>query len=193
MRKGLGFILVVFIMCSCQGTKHLLVGPGYQMKYDLVTNQQSLRLDVNVVQTKGPWVYDYTVSGEDISGRITMTEKALQSSSELSHHFIGVDKTLTNSTSLRLSTASFNALSNGDTTNLAYRQGFVKNNLQYAVVEKQHLKYLIDGKLKSLEVLYVEDVQGKGNALWVWNNASAPIILRVKFGYELILKEMLTH
>lgn len=179
------------LLQACNSTKQVLVKPGYSMKYDIITNQNAVRLTVKMVNTESNWAFDYTVE-DNISGSVKCVSSAVRSSNELFHSFNGINKVLESGTSLRISDSTFTEILNGTPTELSYRLGFVKNTLKYKLVEKQKHKYLINGKLKVVEVLYVEDTSKKGHALWIWNNPSTPLILRLKFGYELVLKEIVT-
>ena len=180
----------MFLMESCGAAKQVVVKPGYVLNYDVITNQKSVRLAVTMGPTKSDWSFDYEIPEEKIIGSVYMRKEAITNSSELFHSFNGVDKILTTSTSLRISDSTFESLQNGKATELSYRLGFVKNTYKYKVTERQKLKYLIDGKLKTLDVLYIEDTSNKGHTLWVWDNPTSPMILRLKFGYEVILKEI---
>ncbi len=182
--------MFLLLMQSCSSLKHVVLQKGYQLSYDVISNHKSVRLNVLLDNVKSDWVFDYTIPQESLEGTVYMRKEALNNSNELFHNFNGTDKTLTSSTSLRLSDSSYSLLNSGKSVELSYRLGFVKNTYQYKVVERQKLKYLVGGKLRTLEVLYIEDTSDKGHALWIWDNPAAPLILRLNFGYELVLKEI---
>ena len=183
-------VIAFAILVSCGTTSKIALKSGCSLHYDLVTSQKSLRVDVTMNQTEPGWEFDYTVQQENIAGKIKVSKSANNNANELYHSFNGVDKSLTSSTSLRISDSTYTALKAGETVNLSYRLGFVKNTYAYKVLENQKIKYLINGKPKMLEVLYIEDTSNKDLSLWVWDNANSPLILRHKFGYDMVLKEM---
>ncbi|MFT5722952.1 MAG: hypothetical protein ACI9JN_000057 [Bacteroidia bacterium] len=189
-----GFVVFLLLFgFSCGSIKNIGLEPDYKLKYDIITGQKSVRLEVLVVKDKPEWIFEYTIKEENLSGRIKSTAKAIDSSSELFHTFNGLDKTQTSATSLKISRHSYQQLKLGESVDLSYRIGFVKNTLPYKVVENKSLKYLIDGKLRMLNVLYIEDTLNKGHSLWVWDNPNAPIILRLNFGNEIVIKEIETQ
>ncbi|MFT5513241.1 MAG: hypothetical protein ACI8SE_001647 [Bacteroidia bacterium] len=182
--------IALAILASCGSTSKLALTSGCNLQYDVISSQKSVRVDVSLLQTQTNWDFDYTVQQENLSGKITISKQANLNSNELYHSFNGVNKSLTTSTSLRISDSSYLKLKSGEAVDLSYRIGFVKNTYAYKVVENQKIKYLINGKLKMLEVLYITDTSDKGLALWVWDNANTPLILRQKLGYEMVLKEI---
>jgi len=189
IRYSLLLFVSVFAI-SCGSTKKILVDGNTQLQYDLILANESLRLQINVVATN-PRSFQYIVESQNITGSISMTSEAEDEATELYHNFAGEDKKLIKSTSIWLSDAVFNQLSKGLPTTISYRQGFVKNELEYKVVEKQKILYNVNGKPKSLDVLYIEDMHKKGFKIWVLNNVENPLILRLNFGWQLILKDII--
>ena len=183
-------ILLFVLQCACGTSNKLAINNGCILQYDLVTNQKSLRLEVNMLETKNQWKYKYEIKAEGLTAQINSTHGAVTGATELFHNFNGADKSLNSSTSLRVSDSTFKMLLNGDSTEISYRIGFVKNTFKYRVVEKQKIKVLINGKLKPLEVIYVEDLSDKGLALWIWNNPAAPIIFRHNLGFDMVISQM---
>lgn len=178
-----------FLLVSCGSSKKVVVAEKTQLQYDLILANESLRLQIDVSTTE-PHSFQYSIPAQSITGSIIMTKDAEKSSSELYHTFAGQDIKLTKSTSIWLSDSVFESLAEGKATTISYRQGFVKNELEYQVKEKQKILYNINGKPTSLEVLYIEDLHKKGFKIWVLNNPENPLIMRLNFGWQLILKDI---
>jgi hypothetical protein len=183
-------ITLILTVTSCKSSKNSQLEPGYRLNYNITSGQQSSNIEVTMKKAYGQWGFDYAVKDENLSGHIVATRTAVASSNELFHAFDGKDNTLTAATSLRISDSTFVKLNNGQSTDISYRIGFVKNTYSFQVVDKQKLKLQVNGKLKTLEVLYIKDIENKGHAMWVWNNAETPLIFRLKLGYELVIKDM---
>jgi hypothetical protein len=184
------FGLFIFSLFSCSATKRVPIKSNFIISYTIPSGDGTVQLDVHLSQSAPQWVFDYVVKGENLSGTIVSPNEAVQSSTELYHTFNGLDKTLTSGMSLRLSTASYQKLKAGYSVELSYRQGFVKNTLSYKVVQKQRVKYFVDGKQVGFKVLIIEDNMDKGNHIEVWDNPQAPLIFRLNLGFEMEVKEM---
>ncbi len=190
-RKQAVYVLILFAhIVSCSSTKKLALQPGCTLQYDLVANQKSLRVDVKLLESSPKWKFDYVIQEDNLAAQLSSSSRAVKSSTELYHNFNGSDKMLNSSTALRLSDSTFQSLKNGDSAEISYRIGFVKNTYAYRVVENQKIKILINGKQRPLNVLYIEDLSDKSLALWVWDNPTTPLIFRHNLGYEMVINQM---
>jgi len=169
--------LLFVLLFSCGSVKNLPLSSGTILSYDIVTSQKSVRLNATLLESNSLVEFDYVVENEDIDGNVKITQQALETSNEVNHIFNGEDKLLTKSTSLYISAKSFGELKDSGRTVIAFRQGFLKNEMTYKVVDRQDIKFNFNQKPKSFHVLYLEDMHGKGFKFWIWDNPSTPLIL----------------
>lgn len=187
-------VVVTVFIASIQacGSKPLILPGGTTLSYDLVMNQKPVRLTAKVEQFNPQLVFDYNVENEGIKGRFTVTQEALMVGTEIDHLFTGEAKTLTKTTSLRISDSTFHQLKNDGEAILSFRQGFLKNENIYKVVDNQTTTINFNDKPKTVDVLYLEDIHGKEFKFWIWDNPKNPIIIRMDVGWQMLLKNIET-
>lgn len=191
MKKSLSWVfLFSFLLLSCGGAKQIKIPIGTTLSYDIVTSQKSLRLTATLASISPIIQFDYVVESEAILGSVSLTPEALKSAYELDLMFSGEDKLLSKSTSIRLSDTTFKQLKNKGEALIAFRQGFVKNEMVYKVVENQDYILNINDKPRKIKAMYLEDKQGKGFKFWIMDNPSTPIIMRFDLGWQMILKNI---
>lgn len=160
------------------------------LTYNFIANQQATQITHTVVSRSAYTVLNYAISGTDFSGKINITPMAMDSASELDNHFDGEDKNQTKTLSLWISQKNFSEIKQDSTTTLSFRQGLVKNETVFKWKETQTFMCNVDGKLEEFKAIYLEDTMNKDFKLWIWDNATNPIIFRLDFGWQMILKDI---
>ena len=188
----LGFLFITAVLFSCGGSRSFPVQAGHTIQYDIISGKKSVRLTANIISNTDDFKFDYEVEGEDIAGTISVSSKARLEATELYHLFDGQKKYLSETTSLRLSSKAYAELNEKGESLIAFRQGFVKNELTYKVVDRPEVVFSLNGKPKAFKTLYLEDTAGKGFKFWIWDNGD-PLILRLDLGWQMVMKNLQTE
>lgn len=141
--------------------------------------------DFNVIHRVPELELNYhMVADTGFKGKITISSSAMEAADEQDNFWGGGEKYFENKTSLWVSHRVFASIENRDTVYMPFRLGFTFTEAYYQVVSKDTMQISVNGKVRELEVFYLEDTGNKGYKYWIWNNWSDPLILKMDAGWE---------
>lgn len=188
----IGFGLLTLISCSQKEvftfkSTDLLI---FEVDFGSTIHQ----IEVEIFSKSPDLIFQYRVMNvEGEKGTVTVKQLAMNKALEQDNFFDGKDKTLDTKTSIWLSSAAYQSIKSTDSVQLAFRQGFTFHNPTYILKGRTQLPIMVNGKVKNLPALYIEDIEGKGFKYWIWDNPSDPIVLKMNLGWDFKLTQLILN
>jgi hypothetical protein len=184
------------LCCFAQVNLQSLVKPGTKLIYAVEANEQKYDFIVTVKAINPAVVFDWEMTnGTSNTGTITHTQTAMISANTMYNYFTPGQKTLDdNSISVWLSKNTFRGLGKGvmikmNTGDVAKKMGtFTGTN---------ELDILVDGEKETIEEEVAKELNNEGTAVGedfftFYSSFKLPIILRMRNGFYIALKEVRT-
>lgn len=193
-------LLLVTIFSFAQVTLQSLVKPGTKLIYAVEAGSQKYDFIITVKALTPAVVFDWQMTDPvNTNGSITHTAAAMASANTMYNYFSGGAKTLPNDQiSVWLSKATFTGLvkaGKGTMMRMNTGEGLKKMG---TYTGSNELEILVNGEKETIEEelaneLNEEGLPGSGDTFFTfYNSAKMPIILRMRNGFYIALKEIKT-
>jgi len=194
-------LLVLSIFSFAQVNIQTLIKPGTKLIYAVETNEQKYDFIVTVKALVPALVFDWEMTDRaNNNGTITHTAAAMISANTMYNYFSPGAKTMDDNTlSVWLSKNTFTGLTKGskavmlkmNTNESPKKMGIYKE-------DPEELKVIVNGEKETIEEYEAKDMNAAGAPaedqvyFTFANSAKMPIILRMKNGFYIALKEIKT-
>ena len=194
-------LLLMLTFSFAQVNLQTLVKPGTKLIYAVEAGEQKYDFIVKVKALVPALVFDWEMTNDNkSSGTITHTAPAMIAANTLYNYFSPGAKTLDDNTlSVWISKNTFTALTKGtrsvmlkmNTNEAAKKMGVAKE-------DPAELKIIVNGEKETVEELTASDMNAAGASaedqvyFTFSNSPKMPIILRMKNGFYISLKEIKT-
>ena len=194
-------LLLMLTFSFAQVNLQTLVKPGTKLIYAVEAGEQKYDFIVTVKALVPALVFDWEMTNDNkSSGTITHTAPAMIAANTLYNYFSPGAKTLDDNTlSVWISKNTFTALTKGtrsvmlkmNTNEAAKKMGVAKE-------DPAELKIIVNGEKETVEELTASDMNAAGASaedqvyFTFSNSPKMPIILRMKNGFYISLKEIKT-
>ncbi len=204
------FLLYALILLSVFGFAQVniqsLIKPGTKLIYAVEAGEQKYDFIVTVKALAPAVVFDWEMTDRaNNNGTITHTAAAMVSANTMYNYFSPGPKTLDDNTlSVWLSRNTFTGLTKGSNNvmmKMNTNEGLKKMGTAEGDDDKEtesELKIIVNGEEETIEEEIAQELNEEGHpvkegAFFSFNNsAKMPIILRMKNGFSIVLKEIKT-
>ncbi|MFM6924340.1 MAG: hypothetical protein ACKOU7_02485 [Ferruginibacter sp.] len=193
--------LLLSIFSFAQVNLQTLIKPGTKLIYAVEAGEQKYDFIVTVKALVPALIFDWEMTNDNKSnGTITHTAPAMISASTLYNYFSPGAKTLDDNTlSVWISKNTFTGLTKG-TKSVMLKMNTNEAPKKMAVTKEDpaELKIIVNGEKETVEEFTANDVNAAGAPaedqvyFTFSNSAKMPIILRMKNGFYIALKEIKT-
>lgn len=203
MKKGtlLFIAMAVTIFSLAQVNPQALIKPGAKLTYAVEANQQNYYFIVTVKALTPALVFDWEMTDPvNTRGTISHTAPAMVSASTMYNYFSAGVKSLDDNTlSVWISKNTFTGLTKGSKT-ATIRMNTNESPQKMGVLKEdpEELNILVDGEKETIEEFTAKQLNETGGLAGddvffsFANSAKMPIILRMKNGFYIALKEIKT-
>lgn len=197
----LAALLILSILSFAQVNIQSLIKPGTKLIYAVETNEQKYDFIVTVKALVPALVFDWEMTDRaNNNGTITHTAAAMISANTMYNYFSPGAKTMDDNTlSVWLSKNTFTGLTKGskavmlkmNTNESPKKMGIYKE-------DPEELKVIVNGEKETIEEYEAKDMNAAGAPaedqvyFTFANSAKMPVILRMKNGFYIALKEIKT-
>ena len=199
------FLLFSLLICSVFGFAQVnlqtLIKPGTKLIYAVEAGEQKYDFIVTVKALMPALVFDWEMTNDKkSSGTITHTTAAMISANTLYNYFSGGAKTLDDNTlSVWISKNSFISLTKGvKSVMLKMNTNESPKKMGVSKEDPAELKIIVNGEKETVEQFTANDLNATSAPaeeqvyFTFANNAKMPIILSMKNGFYIALKEIKT-
>jgi len=193
--------IFVFAFSFAQVNLQTLIKPGTKLIYTVEANEQKYDFIVTVKALVPALVFDWEMTNDSkSSGTITHTAAAMISANTLYNYFSPGAKTLDDNTlSVWISKNTFTGLTKG-TKNVMLKMNTNEAPKKMAVTKEDpaELKIMVNGEKETVEEFTANDANAAGapaedQVYFTFSNSpKMPVILRMKNGFYIALKEIRT-
>ena len=204
MKKTLFFhVLLVFSVFSfAQARLEGLVKPGSKLIYAVETNEQKYDFIVTIRSLTPALVFDWEMTDPvNTSGTISHTPQAMIAANTMYNYFAAGQKILDDNTiSVWLSKNILTGLTKGG-RNVMMKMNTNEPFKKIGTEEKENLselKIIVNGEKETIEEVLAQELNEEGHPMTdgaffsFYNSAKMPVILRMKNGFSITLKEIRT-
>jgi hypothetical protein len=194
-------LLILSILSFAQVNLQTLVKPGTKLIYAVEAGEQKYDFIVTVKALVPTLIFDWEMTNDNkSSGTITHTAPAMISGNTMYNYFAPGAKTLDDNTlSVWLSKNTFTALTKATkSVMLQMNTGETPKKMGVTKEDPAELKVIVNGEKETIEGFTASDL-GAANApaedqvyFTFSNSPKMPIILRMKNGFFIALKEIKT-
>jgi hypothetical protein len=194
-------LLILSMLSFAQVNLQTLIKPGTKLIYAVEAGEQKYDFIVTVKALVPALVFDWEMTNDNkSSGTITHTAPAMISANTLYNYFSPGAKTLDDNTlSVWISKNSFTGLTKG-TKSIMLKMNTNEGPKKMGVTKEDQteLKILVNGEKETVEQFTANDLNAANAApedqvyFTFSNNAKMPIILQMKNGFYIALKEIKT-
>ncbi len=203
MKKILSLLcfLALSILSFAQVNMQTLVKPGTKLIYAVEAGEQKYDFIVTVKMLVPALVFDWEMTNDNkSSGTIKHTSSAMIAGNTMYNYFSPGEKTLDDNTlSVWLSKNTFTGLTKG-TKNVMIRMNTNEAPKKMGVIKEDlaELKIIVNGEKETVEEFTANDLNAANApaeeqvSFTFSNSPKMPIILRMKNGFSIALKEVKT-
>jgi len=195
-------LLILSVLSFAQVNLQTLIKPGTKLTYAVEAGAQKYDLIVKVKALEPALKFDLEMTNDNkSSGTITHTAAAMIAGNTMYNYFSPGAKTLDDNTlSVWLSKNTFTGLTKG-TKNVILQMNTNETPKKMGVTEDEdpeELKIIVNGEKETVEEITAKDMNAANAApedqvyFTFANSAKMPIILRMKNGFYIALKEIKT-
>jgi hypothetical protein len=195
-------LLIVSVLSFAQVRLEGLVKPGTQLIYAVEANEQKYDFIVTVKTLALALVFDWQMTDPiNTNGTIIHTAAAMLSGNTMYNFFSAGSKTLDDNTlSVWLSKNTLASLTKGG-RNVMMKMNTNESLKKMGTEEKENLgelKIIVNGEKETIEELLAQELNEEGHPMTegalfsFYNSAKMPVILRMKNGFSITLKEIKT-
>jgi hypothetical protein len=204
MKKILSLLVLMIasVLSFAQARLEGLVKPGTKLIYAVEANEQKYDFIITIKALTPALVFDWQMSEPvNTSGTMTHTPTAMVSANAMYNYFISGPKTLDDNTlSVWISKNTLTSLTKGG------RNAMMKMNIneplrKMGTEEKEdesELNIIVNGEKETIEEVLAQELTAEGLPMTdgasfsFYNSAKMPVILRMKNGFSIVLKEIKT-
>jgi hypothetical protein len=197
----IAFVLIASVSSFAQVNVQTLIKPGTKLIYAVEANYQKYNFIVTVRALVPALVFDWEMTDPiNSSGTITHTATAMISGNTMYNYFSGGQKTLDDNTlSVWLSKNIFTGLTKGTRT-VMMKMNTNESPQKMGITEEdpEELQILVNGEKETVEEFTARQLNESGEPAGddvyfsFANSAKMPVILRMKNGFYIGLKEIRT-
>jgi hypothetical protein len=208
MKKILPFcaLLLLSILSFAQVSIQSLVKPGTKLIYTVEANEQKYDFIIIVKALTPALIFDWEMTDRaNNSGTITHTPQAMISANTMYNYFAPGPKTLDDNTiSVWLSKNIFTGLTKGS-KNVMMKMNTNESLKKMGTAEgdddnekESELKIIVNGEKETIEEEIARELNeegrpvGEGAFFSYFNSVKIPVIMRMKNGFSIMLKEIKT-
>ena len=194
-------LLVLSILSFAQVNLHTVIKPGTKLIYAVEAGEQKYDFIVTVKTLVPAMVFDWEMTNDNkSSGTITHTAPAMITGNTMYNYFSPGAKTLDDNTlSVWISKNTFIGLTKG-TKNVMLKMNTNEAPKKMGVIKDDpaELKIIVNGEKETVEEFTANDLNAAGapaedQVYFTFSNSpKMPIILRMKNGFSIALKEIKT-
>ena len=194
-------LLILSILSFAQVNLQTLVKPGTKLIYAVEAGEQKYDFIVTVKVLVPALIFDWEMTNDNkSSGTITHTAPAMISGNTMYNYFAPGAKTLDDNTlSVWLSKNTFTALTKATkSVMLQMNTGETPKKMGVTKEDPAELKVIVNGEKETVEGFYASDLDAanapaEDQVYFTFSNSpKMPIILRMKNGFFIALKEIKT-
>jgi hypothetical protein len=194
-------LLIISLFSIAQVNLQTLVKPGTKLIYAVEAGEQKYDFIVTVKALTPALIFDWEMTNDNkSSGTITHTAAAMVAANTLYNYFSSGAKTLDDKTlSVWISKNTFNSLTKGTkTVMLKMNTNEVPKKMGVTKEDPAELKIIVNGEKETLEQFTANDLNAvnapvEDQVYFTFaSNAKMPIILQMKNGFYISLKEIKT-
>jgi hypothetical protein len=194
-------LLILSVFSFAQVNLQSVIKPGTKLIYGVEAGEQKYDFIVTVKTLVPALVFDWEMTNDNkSSGTITHTAAAMISANTLYNYFSSGAKTLDDNTlSVWISKNTFNSLAKG-TKSVMLKMNTNEGAKKMGVTKEDptELKIIVNGEKETVEQFTANDLNAvnapvEDQVYFTFsNNAKMPIILQMKNGFYISLKEIKT-
>jgi hypothetical protein len=194
-------LLALSIFSFAQVNLQTLIKPGAKLIYTVEAGEQKYDFIVTVKALTPALVFDWVMTNDNkSSGTITHTAPAMIAANTMYNYFSPGAKTLDDNTlSVWISKNTFTSLTKG-TRSVMLKMNTNEEAKKMGVTEEdpKELKIIVDGEKEAIEEITAKDINAANAApedqvyFTFATSAKMPVILRMKNGFYIALKEIKT-
>jgi hypothetical protein len=194
-------LLILSVFSFAQVNLQSVIKPGTKLVYGVEAGEQKYDFIVTVKTLVPALVFDWEMTNDNkSSGTITHTAAAMISANTMYNYFSSGAKTLDDNTlSVWISKNTFNSLAKG-TKSVMLKMNTNEASKKMGVTKEDpaELKILVNGEKETVEQFTANDLNAANAPVedqvyfTFSNNAKMPIILQMKNGFFITLKEIKT-
>jgi len=195
-------LLIISIFSFAQVRLEGLVKPGTKLIYAVEANEQRYDFIVTVKTLTPALVFDWQMTDPvNTSGTITHTPAAMISANTMYNYFAAGQKALDDNTiSVWLSRNTFTSLTKGS-KNVMMKMNTNEPLKKMGTEEREDLgeiKIMVNGEKETIEKVMALELNEEGHPMAegaffsFYNSVKMPVILRMKNGFSITLKEIKT-
>ncbi len=196
----LQLILILSILCFAQVNIQSIVKPGTKLIYAVEANEQKYDFIITVKALTPAVIFDWEMTDQaNNSGTITHTPTAMISASTMYNYFAPGSKILSDDMiSVWLSKNTFAALTKGSKNVMMKMNTGDAFKKMGTYTEQKELPILVNGEKETVEEQLAHELNDEGiptgddSFFTFYNSAKLPIILRMRNGFYIVLKEIKT-
>ncbi|MEP7255099.1 MAG: hypothetical protein ABI666_04940 [Ferruginibacter sp.] len=191
------FTVTIFAQVNIQA----LVKPGTKLIYAVEANEQKYDFIITVKALTPALIFDWQMTDPiNTSGTITHTATAMISANTMYNYFVSGSKMLDdNSISVWLSKNSFTSLTKGSkSVMMKMNTGESLKKMGTYKEDPDELHIIVNGEKETVEELIAKELNAEGAPIGddtfftFFNSVKMPIILRMRNGFYIALKEIKT-
>jgi hypothetical protein len=194
-------LLLLSVFCFAQVNPQSLIKPGTKLIYAVETNEQKYDFIITVKALTPALVFDWEMTDRaNNNGTITHTAAAMIAGNTLYNYFSPGAKILDDNTlSVWLSKNTFTGLTKGNkSVMLKMNTNESPKKMGIFSEDPEELKIIVNGEKETVEEFTAKDMNaaaasGDDQVYFTFaNSAKMPVILRMKNGFYIALKEIKT-
>ncbi len=194
-------LLILSIFSFAQVNIQSLIKPGAKLIYAVEANEQRYDFIVTVKALVPALIFDWEMTDRaNHNGTITHTTAAMLSANTMYNYFTQGPKTLDDNTiSVWLSKNSFSALTKGsNSVMMKMNTGEPAKKMGTYKEDPDELHIIVNGEKETVEEEIAKELNAEGEPVGdevfftFFNSAKMPIILRMRNGFSITLKEIKT-
>lgn len=183
--------LIITASSAYAQTSILDLKPGDQLIYEVNVNGDIYHFDLTIQNfSENGITFNYNMPEKNKSARIDITAEAVKNAVTHYNYFNGKDQQLSDQTSVWISRKSFRELQAGKTA-MDTGEGMES----YTKKEDLSFSYKNNGDGFSVKAFRIDNGKSAPDQrqLWVLNNKSNPLILKMNLGWTIELKEVISE
>jgi hypothetical protein len=194
-------LLILSVFCFAQVNLQTLVKPGTKLIYAVEAGAQKYDFIVTVKTLLPAVVFDWEMTNDNkSSGKITHTAAAMLAANTLYNYFSPGAKTLDDNTlSVWISKNIFTGLTKGTkSVMLKMNTNEAPKKMEVVQEDPEELKVIVNGENETVEEFMAKDVNAakapvEDQVYFTFSSSpKMPLILRMKNGFSIALKEIKT-
>lgn len=169
----------------------LILKNGDILVYEVNNGGQTWHFEVTIKEIREAIVFDWMMPEKDFSGEISLEQSAREQATAYINYFSnGSEQTLTDSSTVWLSRKNYRELKKGSTILSLDKTGAERFDKK----ENGKIGIILKGKGANLNMFRATNgkQEGEQRELWILDQLSQPLIVKMNLGWTIELKEIKT-